>query len=447
MTQSEKQYIDLYEECREVIKANSAEALNAPRELAFKHFMSAGFPTLKKEEYKYTDVQKAFAPDYGLNFKRIDIPTDPFEVFRCNVPNLSTLLYFVVNDLCFKDNPTFNDGSGIYLGSIKQAPERAKEAFTQHYTKHADTASDGITALNTALAQDAFMVYVPRHQRLNKTLQVINLLHAKTDLMVNRRVMIVLEEGAQATLLFCDHAMDSVSFLATQVTEIYCGNNSHLDMYEMEENHTQCTRFSNTYVNVGADCNVSINNITLYNGTTRNTTRVTLQGEHSEVTLNGCVIADKNQKVDNNTLIEHQVPNCKSNELYRYVLDDSAVGAFAGRILVQPGAQKTVSEENNANLCATKQARMYSQPMLEIYADDVKCSHGSTVGVLDENALFYMQQRGIPTEEARMILKHAFISQVSEKIRLEPLRERLNYLVNKRFRGQLDKCTGCSLCK
>ena len=291
------------------------------------------------------------------------------------------------------------------------------------------------------------MVYVPRNRQLNKTLQVINLLHSKTDLMVNRRVMVVLEEGADATLLFCDHAMDSVRFLATQVTEIYCSDNSRLDMYELEENHILCTRFSNTYVSVGSDCTVSLNNITLYNGTTRNTIRVRLEGEHSEVTLNGCVIADKNQKVDNNTLIEHLVPHCTSNELYRYVIDDSAVGAFAGRILVHPGAQKTVSQETNANLCATKEARMYSQPMLEIYADDVKCSHGSTVGVLDENALFYMQQRGIPSDEARMLLKFAFISQVCEKIKLEPLRERLNYLVNKRFRGQLSKCTGCSLCK
>lgn len=447
MTNSEQQYIDLYKNYSEVIKANSAEALNAPRDMAFGHFMSMGFPTQKKEEYKYTDVQKAFAPDYGLNIKRIEIPTDPFEAFKCNVPNLSTLLYFVVNDLCYKDNPPLKDDNGIFLGSIKQAPEQARETFSRLYAKNANTATDAITALNTALAQDAFMVYVPRNRRLNKTLQVINLLHSKIDLMVNRRVMIVLEEGADATLLFCDHAMDSVRFLATQVTEIYCADNSHLDMYELEENHILCTRFSNTYVTVGNDCNVSLNNITLYNGNTRNTVRVKLEGEHSEVTLNGCVIADKNQKVDNNTLIEHCVPNCTSNELYRYVIDDSATGAFAGRILVHPGAQNTVSQETNANLCATKEARMYSQPMLEIYADDVKCSHGSTVGVLDENALFYMQQRGIPADEARMLLKFAFISQVCEKIKLEPLRERLNYLVNKRFRGQLSKCTGCSLCK
>jgi Fe-S cluster assembly protein SufD len=192
---------------------------------------------------------------------------------------------------------------------------------------------------------------------------------------------------------------------------------------------------------------VSHNNITLFNGETRNTTDVLLTGEHSEVTLNGCVVADKNQRVDNNTLIDHQVPHCTSNELFKYVVDDTAVGAFAGRILVRQEAQKTSSQETNANLCASPEARIYTQPMLEIYADDVKCSHGSTVGVLDQSALFYMQQRGIPMEEARMLLKFAFAGQVIDEVRLEPLRDRLHYLIEKRFRGELNKCTGCAMCK
>ena len=163
--------------------------------------------------------------------------------------------------------------------------------------------------------------------------------------------------------------------------------------------------------------------------------------------MNGCVIADKTQHVDNNTLIDHQVSNCQSNELYKYVLDDSAVGAFAGRILVREGAQKTVSNETNANLCATSSARMYTQPMLEIYADDVKCSHGSTVGQISDAALFYMRQRGIPEKEARLLLKSAFITEVIETIPFEALRDRLHYLVDKRLRGELSKCEGCKLCK
>ena len=174
------------------------------------------------------------------------------------------------------------------------------------------------------------------------------------------------------------------------------------------------------------------NVITLHNGVTRNRLDVMLKGEGAECWCNGCVIADKTQHVDNNTLIDHQVSHCTSHELYKYVLDDKSTGAFAGRVLVRHGAQKTVSEEVNQNLCATKTARMYTQPMLEIYADDVKCSHGSTVGQLNDAALFYMRQRGI--------------SEI-DQIQLEPLRDRLHYLVEKRFRGELSKCEGCKMCK
>ena len=159
------------------------------------------------------------------------------------------------------------------------------------------------------------------------------------------------------------------------------------------------------------------------------------------------MIADKTQRVDNNTLIDHQVPHCTSNELYKYVLDDDAVGAFAGRVLVRHDAQKTNSQETNNNLVAAKTARMYTQPELEIYADDVNCAHGCTVGQLNDAAMFYMRQRGISEKEAKLLLEFAFVNEVIDKMELAPLRERLHILVEKRFRGELNKCEGCRLCK
>ena len=204
---------------------------------------------------------------------------------------------------------------------------------------------------------------------------------------------------------------------------------------------------ANTYIRQERGSRVNHSLVTLHNGKTRQMTRLTLAGEGAECWLNGAVVADKEQHVDNNTLIDHAVPHCDSHELYKYALDGNAVGAFAGRILVRKDAQKTTSEETNQNLLSTKTARMYTQPMLEIYADDVKCSHGSTVGQLSENALFYMRQRGIPLEEARLLLQAAFVYEVIDKIPLEPLRDRLHYLIEKRFRGELSKCEGCKLCK
>ena len=180
---------------------------------------------------------------------------------------------------------------------------------------------------------------------------------------------------------------------------------------------------------------------------TRNTTRVLLAGEQAELNLCGMAIADKNQHVDNRTVIDHAVPSCRSNELYKYVLDEQATGAFAGLVLVRPGAQHTDARQTNRNLCATRDARMYTQPQLEIYADDVKCSHGATVGQLDDQALFYMRQRGIPLHEARLLLMFAFVNEVVDTIRLDALKDRLHHLVEKRFRGELGKCRTCGACK
>ena len=297
------------------------------------------------------------------------------------------------------------------------------------------------------LAQDGLFIYVPKHVKVDRTIQVINILRADVELMVNRRVLLVLEEGAELKLLFCDHAADNRQFLTTQVIEAYVGEGAQLELNCLEETHLKNTRVSNVYIDQQGNSRVNHNVITLHNGITRNRLDLVFKGEGAECHCNGCVIADKDQHVDNNTLIDHRVPHCTSNELYKYVLDDNAVGAFAGRVLVRQEAQKTVSQETNQNLCATKTAHMFTQPMLEIYADDVKCAHGSTVGQLNSDALFYMQQRGISKREGKLLLQFAFVNEVIDKMELAPLRDRLHHLVEKRFRGELNKCEGCQLCK
>ena len=438
---SEKQYIELYEQCREMIFEHSSDVMNAQRDAAFERFNQGGFPTRKVERYKYTDIQKLFEPDYGLNLNRLEIPVNPYDAFRCDVPNLSTSLYFVVNDGFYTQaHPKGHLPEGVIVGSLK-------EHATMLYNQLAGKDGDAVTDLNTMLAQDGLFVYVPKGVVVDRAIQVINILRSDVDLMVNRRVLIVLEEGAEVKFLFCDHAMDDRHFLATQVIEAYVGENAKLDLYCLEETHNKNTRVSNVYIEQQANSRVNHNVITLHNGVTRNKLNLDLVGEGTECSCNGCVIADKNQHVDNNTLITHHVSHCISNELYKYVLDDEATGAFAGRVLVKKDAQKTTSQMTNQNLTATKMARMYTQPMLEIYADDVKCAHGSTVGQLNDAALFYMQQRGISKKEARLLLQNAFINEVIDHMELEPLRDRLHYLVEKRFRGELNKCEGCKLCK
>ena len=442
---------------------HAPEAMNAVRDQAFDDFKAQGFPSKKVERYKYTDIQKLFEPDYGVNINRLQIPVDPYEAFSCDVPNLSTSLYFVVNDMFYRDDKPKGQRlrvggqrpgiipESVIIGSMRDYPE----LVPKYYAKLAKTSDDAVTALNTMLAQDGLFVYVPKNVKMDRAIQVINILKATPsnaqkvvpDLMVNRRVLIVLEEGAEMKMLFCDHAADDKNFLATQVIEAYVGDNASLDLYCLEETHAKNVRVSNVYIDQQANSRVNHNVITLHNGTTRNKLDLTFSGEGAECQCYGCVIADKQQHVDNNTLIVHKVPHCTSNELYKYVLDDKAVGAFAGRVLVEHGAQKTTSQMTNQNLTATKEARMFTQPMLEIYADDVKCAHGSTVGQLNDAALFYMRQRGISLDEAKLLLQNAFINEVIDHMALEPLRDRLHYLVEKRFRGELNKCEGCKLCK
>lgn len=442
------QYTDIYKECRDMLCQHSTEVMNAVRDQAFGDFQAQGFPTRKVERCKYTDMEKLFEPDYGLNLKRLDIPVNPYNAFKCDVPNLSTSLYFIVNDAFYsKNDPKAPLPEGVIIGSLKEEADRHPELIGKYYARIAKTDEDAVTALNTMLAQDGLLVYVPKHVVVDRAIQVINILRSDVDLMVNRRVLVILEEGADIKLLFCDHAADDRNFLATQVIEAYVGDNASLHLYCLEETHAKNKRVSNLYIKQEANSRVNHTIITLHNGITRNKTDLTLSGEGASCVLNGCVIADKEQHVDNNTLIDHQAAHCDSKELYKYVLDDKATGAFAGKVLVRQGAQQTTSEERNNNICATKEARMFTQPMLEIYADDVKCAHGSTVGQLNDAALFYMQQRGISLKEAKLLLELAFINEVVDTIQLEPLRDRLHHLVEKRFRGELSKCEGCKLCR
>ena len=400
------QYIDFYSEVRDTIAARSFAEMNAGREVALHTFSAQGFPSPKAERYRYAKVEADFSPNYGIALTPLGGQLPPY---------------------CFR---------------IADAEPRVRVL----YNNVADT-TDSIVALNTMLCVDTLVVHVPRGVRVEHPIQISNLLKGEQDTMVNRRILIMMDELAEADVIITDLAASQSRFLTNQVVEVVMGSGSHLSLYEIEETHLLCTRYNSIFVQQGRDSRLHHTSLTLFNGHTRTRLDVMLQGEGSEVTANGCVIADKMQRVDNNTLIDHQVPACQSSELYKYVLDDSAVGAFAGKVLVREGAQKTMSKETNANLCATSSARMYTQPMLEIYADDVQCSHGSTVGQMDEAALFYMRQRGIDEREARLLLKAAFITEVIETIPLESLRDRLHIVVDKRLRGELSKCEGCKLCK
>lgn len=444
---AEQQYIDLFTRHEDTVCKHGTPVMNAVRPEALKDFERLGFPGYKSEGYLYTDVARCFVPDFGLNINRLHIPAKPYDAFRCDVPNLKTSLHFIVNDSYYhsKSKPnTFPEG--VFAGSLYDFTEKYPELSANYYSKAASTGKDGIIALNTMFAQDGFVLYIPRNVRLDTPVQLVNIFRNDVDTMATRRILVIVEEYSSAKLLVCDHSIDNVKFIATQVVEIFAAEGANFDYYDLEESNASTTRFSSLHVKQAMSSNVLINGITLNNGLTRNNYYIDLEGKHAETTLCGMSILDNEQWVDTFSHINHAAQHCTSNELFKNVLNDRATGVFDGRIRVAEQAQKTVACQTNRNLCITSEARMFSMPQLEIYADDVKCSHGMTTGQLDESALFYMQSRGISKDEAKMMLSVAFMADVIGNVRLDNLKERLNTLIEKRFRGELAKCAGCRNC-
>ena len=444
MNNSLKQYIELHDDNLDAINGHSAPQLNALRKEARKALENAVLPRKGSDDYEATDLNAVLAPDYGVNINHVDLSRESTTKFRCEVPNLSTCLYYVFNDT-FKPSATAGQSGDKASVESFQATKHP-EVLAQHYGSVARLGNT-CTALNTMLAQDGVLIYVPKGSATTKPIQLINVFDANARLMAVRRVLIVLEDDAQARVLVCDHTKGDQQYLSLETVEIVVGRNAHLDYYHMEESDEHTSRLSQMWVRQGEGSNVLIDGITLTNGFTRNDYQIDVDGEHCDTHLLGMAIATGEQHVDNHTLINHNAPRCQSNEMFKYVLNDNAVGAFAGKILVKPNCPKIDAYQGNRNIVAAPSARMYTKPQLEIYTDDVKCSHGATVGQLDQEALFYMQTRGISMPVAQKLLMQAFMSDVIDGVRLDTLRERLRHLVEMRLSGDYQMCQSCELKK
>ena len=442
----EQEYIEIFDHNRELIEEPCATLLNAARGRAAVQFRSMGFPGIKEENWLHSNVAKRFATDFGMNLGRVEVKTDMQSIFTCDVPNLKTHQAFIINDT-FRNSAGGKElPEGVILASLNETAEKYPTLLQPYYDALAVN-GDNIAQFNTMFAQDGMVLYVPKNCVIDETIQVVTLLQSNVEMLSNRRLLVILEENSSASLLICDHSSMEKQTLSTQVMEVFLGRGAQFNLYELEETSHSNTRLGHLYVRQQADSSFNHSNITLTNGFTRNYINVSLEGHGAETNICGLAIGDKEQHIDNHTLVDHKTGNCNSNELYKYILDEHSTGVFAGKMLIRPDAQHTNSQQTNRNLCLTNDAHMYAQPQLEIYADDVKCSHGSTVGQLDESALFYMQQRGIPADEARHLLMYAFAGEVIDHIGIEALRDRLHMLVEKRLRGELNHCKGCSLCK
>lgn len=439
-----QQYLDLYREHHALIERNSAPCFTPLREEAAAVLAAKPLPKAGSENYEHTDLSTLLAPDYGINIAKVPMDVKPAYSFHCGVPMMSTALLLNLNDTwCMPEETAQRVPEGVEVCSLRQKALEAPEEVMKYLGKIADMGNP-LVALNTLLMEDGMWLKVKKGVRIELPLQLVNILQSNMPLMALRRIVVVMEEDSEAKLLVCDHTQNpDMDFLSLQTIEIFAGRNSHFDLYDLEESSDRTVRLSTLWLHQEEGSQVLLDGITLYNGHTRNEYHTLFKGEHASLKLLGLGIEDCSRVLDNYTYVDHRVGHCLTDELFKYVVDDKARGAFTGRIYVAEGAEKTEAYQNNRNIVGSAEAQMYSKPQLEIYNDDVKCSHGSAVGQLDEKQVFYMRSRGLDETEARLLLKQAFMSDVIDGVRLPALRERLVHLVERRFAGETGRCAGC----
>lgn len=434
---SNQRYLDLYEQHRQEWTKSTPKVVDAARAQAAQHLTQQGLPTKRVERYKYTSAEEAFASKYAQG----------------TIANANTILpppieccaqIAIINDQVFTVGEQVLP-SGLRILSFAQAEQECPELLTQYYHKAAAqelpnehkhrerTDRDAVTMLNTMLVQDGILIHLAQGVQLEQPIYIHLSEQSSEPTQSHRRFIIVAESESKANILIDERVNDDFRHLSTLVSEVYVGAKANLTIYSTENTTAQNKRFANYYVEQQVESQFNNTSIALETGITRNQINVRLLGEGCDCQNIGMAIARRQQHIDNNLVVDHAVPHCTSDMLYKYVLDNESLAIFAGKVMVRPDAQKTLSQQTNNNLLLSKDAKVRSQPMLEIYADDVRCNHGSTIGTLDDIALLYLRQRGIPLAQARLLLQQAFIEEVFTRIENDDIRDYFKTLTQARF--------------
>lgn len=439
-------FIDLYNNNQELIKNNSPGFINQIRGKALEQFKILGIPDKSQEDYKYTDLKSLFNNGFKKYLSPKNIHFNIEDIFQCDVPNLNTEVIILLNGWYYnREKPITELPGGAIIGSFQKAAERYPDLVKKHFAQYADINKEGLVALNTAFVKDGIFLYVPKGVVIEKPIQIINILMDEEEGMTQHRNLFILEENSQASIVVCDHTLSTSNFLTNSVSEFFIDKNAYFDFSRIQNEHNGSKQVSHLYFHQEKNSHVNANTISLHGGLIRNNITTLLNGEGCDNNTLGLYLTDKGQHIDNHVFIDHSKPHCTSNQLFKGVLDDFATGAFNGKVLVRKDAQKTQAYQANNNILLTDDATINTKPTLIIYADDVKCSHGATVGQLDNDALFYLRSRGINKKEAKLLLMYAFAHEVIQKIKVPALQDRIHDLVDKRLRGELSRCNFCQM--
>ncbi len=442
---TKERMVSLFETHRGLLSKHESKRMSGIRENALNTFKKTGFPHSKMESWRHTDLGESMGMSYKYYFQPSG-DRDAQKVFRCNIPHLDTAILGQLNGwYVSRDVPLIELGNGMIMGSLMEAKKKYPDLVEKHYNSLSGNHQDGFTSLNTAFAMDGVFIYVPENVKSTKPVQLINVIHHDENIFLQSRNLIIIGKNAKLTLVHCDDSYNQQASFSNIVTEIFLGENAFLHHYKLQNLNNNTTLINSVNFELSQSAGLESHYISLNGGLLRNNIHVLFNGKEGNADIYGLYLMDRKQHIDNQVYIDHASPDCTSRETFKGILDEHAHGVFNGHVMVRRNASKTDAHQSNKNILLTDTAKVNSKPFLEIYNDDVKCSHGSTTGQLDKDSMFYLRQRGIGEESARILLMFAFADEIIRKIEIPQLRQRIEDMVKKRLQGELQICEQCVL--
>lgn len=427
-------YLSNFDFFESKLNGRGAIPFHETRRAAISRFSALGFPTSRNEEWKYTNV----APLLRHKFK---LAQEPVHLSKAALADFvfaglpQNLLVFVNGRFAKELSQVESHAKGLVLESLANVLQRGDDLTNKYLGRYANFENEAFIALNTAFADDGAFIRVPRKTVLDEPIHLLNISDSsKMSFLAHPRHLILIGEGSQVQIIESYHHLGNQAYFNNIVTEMVVEENAVVDHVRIQNESRQAYHVAAREVQQAKGSVYSSISIDLGGALVRNNFNLRLQAEDCEGNLYGFYMAGGQQLVDNHTLIDHAMPHCNSKEHYKGILDDKAHGVFNGKVMVRPDAQKTNAYQSNQCLLLSNEAVVNAKPQLEIFADDVKCSHGAAIGQLDEDAAFYLRSRGIGAEEANAMLQHAYASEVLDHIKIAPVREQLDMLVTLGFK-------------
>ncbi len=402
------------------------------REEAIKIFEDEGFPTKKNEDWKYTTLNKVIKEDFSV-FANTENSIEYKDVQPYFIHDIDSYkIIFVDGKYASHLSQTTHEGIDVCLMSAALNKPKYQAVIENYFNKIAS--KNGLNALNTAFCQEGAYIHIKKNKLAERPVQIIHFSTGKEPaLLLQPRNLIVVDENAHVQIIERHQSLTENPTLTNSVTEIFADKRAIIDYYKVQNDKSEASLIDNTFIEQHQESNVAVHTFSFGGKLTRNNLNFYQKGERIDSTLKGVTIIGNKQHVDHNTLVHHIEPNCESHQDYKGIFGDSAVGVFNGKVVVEKEAQKTNAFQANNNLLVNDKATINTKPQLEIFADDVKCSHGCTIGQLDQNAMFYLRARGIPAKEARALLMYAFANNVLESVKIPQLKKRINKLIAKKL--------------